>query len=326
MLTSFQEPTPVPIRVFVRICPTDTISPAIQYDEHSITLSARNFTYDAVYGTQSSQEDVWNGVKTVAEGVCDGVNGTILAYGQTGTGKTFSMGTEWHRGSSSQDRGLIQRAVERVFADVEEKSQDGQIDFKIAVSFLEIYQEKARDLLCLGNDSRDLSIRKDKHGMTVVNGLSQIAVTAVDDALRYIDQGGNIRTTGDTQMNESSSRSHAIFILHVEKRSRETGTTLCASKLCLVDLAGSERLKRTKASGLRFKESIKINTGLLALSNVISVLGSESNGKGSPYIPYRESRLTYLLSDSLGGNAKTVMIACVSPAPEDFDETLNTLK
>ncbi|TPX64688.1 hypothetical protein SpCBS45565_g05722 [Spizellomyces sp. 'palustris'] len=318
----------IPIRVILRVRPIESEIALSVDPPSSLTLrtpALRTFSYDAVYDSPVGQEDVWDGVRGAVEGVLDGINGTVLAYGQTSSGKTFTMGSD-HIGSVGNERkGIIPRAVEWIFDRVEErKRMDAMVNYVVRVSFLEIYQEQIRDLLMPSSDPKDLSIRKDKHGVTIVSGLSQVTVSTAEEALGLLESGAIERTTGDTQMHLKSSRSHAIFMLMVEQLAPD-GAALRVSKLCLVDLAGSERLKRTGAAGIRFKESVKINTGLLALGNVISRLGDGSPIKDR-HVPYRESKLTRLLQDSLGGNAKTVMIACVSPAVEDVDETLNTLK
>ncbi|CDW57479.1 Kinesin domain containing protein [Trichuris trichiura] len=213
----------------------------------------------------------------------EGYNCTVFAYGQTGSGKTYTMGTEEKRDAESDE-----------------------FEFQFSCSMLEIYNETVFDLL--GN-REPLMIREHQtEGIYVVESLS--------DTLQCLEDGCFNRSQGETAMNVSSSRSHAIFTIYMTKISR--------TKLNLVDLAGSERLKKTQAEGNRMKEGIKINEGLLALGNVISAL-TESTG-GRVHVPYRDSKLTRLLQDSLGGNSVTVMIACVSPADTNHDETLNTLR
>ncbi|KAI8824501.1 uncharacterized protein EV422DRAFT_322962 [Fimicolochytrium jonesii] len=322
----------LPVSVLVRVRPNPSLRPPIvTVDEtsHSVTLSeTRRFTYDAAYGPEHKQAEIWNAAINIVDGVLSGLNGTILAYGQTRSGKTYTMlGSEWSSTSAEDTAGVIPRAVRHIFDKIEEnRASADDVTYRTYVSFLEIYQEQVRDLLMPGQnvDSKDhLAIRKGVDGAMSVCGLLQVEVGDMNEALSYLEQGSIARTTGDTQMNSKSSRSHAVFTIILEQRK---GETVKISKLSLVDLAGSERLKRTGAEGVRFQESVKINTGLLALGNVISILGSEFGFKKGTFVPYRMSKLTRLLEDSLGGNAKTLLIACVSPAREDSDETLNTLK
>ncbi|KAJ3012378.1 UNVERIFIED_CONTAM: hypothetical protein HDU68_001242 [Siphonaria sp. JEL0065] len=231
---------------------------------------------------------------------------------------------------------------------------DPNISFSIRCTFLEIYQEQVRDLLMPQNDSKDIAIREDRNGSITVSGVHEQPVTSAQDLFKCLEAGGIERTTGDTKMHMSSSRSHAVFSLILEQRldtskilgmktdEEDLGFATPASSVCgsrllrcsklhLVDLAGSERVKRTGAEGVRLKESVKINSGLLALGNVISVLGEmhehvPASAATTVHVPYRDSKLTRLLQNSLGGNAKTLMLACVSPCDEDYEETLNTLK
>lgn len=191
------------------------------------------------------------------------------------------------------------------------------------MSFLEIYQEDVRDLL--DPVTKTINIRENADGDIVLAGVKEVEVVALDDLIRVFNQGSLSRTTGSTNMNEFSSRSHAVLSITLHQQIKNKGTTeYYSSKFNLVDLAGSERNRKTGVSGLRFKESITINTGLLALGNVISALGDEEHK--AKHVPYRDSKITRLLQDSLGGNARTVMIACVSPADVNLDETLNTLR
>ncbi|KAJ3167815.1 Kinesin-like protein kif21b [Geranomyces variabilis] len=331
-------PAGFPVGVLLRVRPNPSSRPptlAVNPENKSVTLPQnRTFTFNGVYGSESTQSQIWDRVQSVVDGVLDGFNGTILAYGQTSSGKTYTMlGPDWELGAQPETHGVIPRAVSHIFARIQNLSaEEPDLEYAVSVSFLEIYQEQVRDLLVKADGSavRELSIRQNKIGAMSVCGLLQIPVADVSKALSVLQQGTIARTTGDTQMNEKSSRSHAVFTVTLEQRTvvplGQKSRVLRISKLSLVDLAGSERLKRTGAEGIRFKESIKINTGLLALGNVISTLSSDAGHGRNGHIPYRESKLTRLLEDSLGGNAKTVMIACVSPSAQDLDETLNTLK
>ncbi|KAL5032002.1 hypothetical protein RTP6_000158 [Batrachochytrium dendrobatidis] len=298
----------------------------------------KSFTFDSTYGPESTQREIFEGlVAPLMNQFFEGFNATILAYGQTFSGKTFTMGSSNDHKAPDDIRGIIPRVVLDIFEHIK---RDADIEYQIRASFVEIYQEQIRDLLMPGNDQRDIAIRENKLGVITISGIHEESVSTPAALMRCLERGGVERTTGDTHIHSYSSRSHAIFTITLEQISRkglrnrsstETNTEpliLRRSKLQLVDLAGSERLKRTGAEGVRLRESVKINSGLLALGNVISALGSDKPGKVSDttHIPYRDSKLTRLLQDSLGGNSRTIMIACVSPLDDDMDETLNTLK
>jgi len=242
---------------------------------------------------------------------------------QTGSGKTFSMGTVFDGDWENSRIGIIPRALRDIFKSVRKMEDHSTIS--ITCSFMELYQEVLYDLLA--DRSREQSvcdIREDGTKGIIINGLCEVPANDEDKATNCLMTGGSKRTVGATAMNDFSSRSHAIFVVNV-KTERLDGTGNTTAKFTLVDLAGSERSKKTKATGTRFKEGVKINQGLLALGNVISALGggaSSSNG----YISYRDSKLTRLLQDSLGGNSVTLMVACVSPADYNIEETLSTLR
>uniref|UniRef100_A0A8C3L389 Kinesin family member 4A n=1 Tax=Chrysolophus pictus TaxID=9089 RepID=A0A8C3L389_CHRPC len=259
----------------------------------------------------------------VSSGCCSRYNATVLAYGQTGSGKTYSMGGTY---TASQEHdpsmGVIPRVIKLLF---KEKEQRQDWEFVLKVSYLEIYNEDILDLLCSSRErSSQISIREDpKEGIKIV-GLTERNVACAQDTVSCLEQGNNSRTVASTAMNSQSSRSHAIFTICIDQKKKNDKNSSFHSKLHLVDLAGSERQKKTKAEGDRLKEGININRGLLCLGNVISALGEE-NKKGG-FVPYRDSKLTRLLQDSLGGNSHTLMIACVSPADSNLEETLNTLR
>ncbi|KAJ3076516.1 hypothetical protein HDU98_002501 [Podochytrium sp. JEL0797] len=265
------------------------------------------------------------------------------------------MGSTNNINTPEHEMGIIPRVVNQIMNLISMKQTvDPNITFSIRCTFLEIYQEQVRDLLMPTNDAKDITIREDRNGSVTVSGVHEEPVSTAQDLFHCLEAGGAERTTADTNMHMNSSRSHAIFTLILEQRldtSKILGmhaeeevlgfaSPACSSvsrlmrcsKLHLVDLAGSERVKRTGAEGVRLKESVKINSGLLALGNVISVLGemSENASNGGVvvpmHVPYRDSKLTRLLQNSLGGNAKTLMLACVSPCEEDYEETLNSVK
>ncbi|TMW60724.1 hypothetical protein Poli38472_000766 [Pythium oligandrum] len=305
----------------------------------------RAFTFDTVFGIESSQEEIYrNSVAPLVEGFLEGYNATVLAYGQTGTGKTHTMsGTAMDaKGGRNEDlQGIIPRVVRTIFTRMQEQQQ--RVEYNLRVEYIEIYNEELRDLLHPETTSKQLSIREDGEGNIVTSGVKSEVAQSKEAVFRLLSLGGASRVTASTLMNEQSSRSHAIFSLILQQRDQLSGECRKA-KFHLVDLAGSERAKRTGAVAGRFKESISINQGLLALGNVISALSDEkkrqntseksggggnnstTTGGGTVHVPYRDSKLTRLLQDSLGGNAKTLMIACVSPATINFEETLNTLK
>uniref|UniRef100_A0A8C5A680 Kinesin-like protein n=1 Tax=Gadus morhua TaxID=8049 RepID=A0A8C5A680_GADMO len=283
-----------------------------------IVGTEKAFTYDYVFDPMAEQEEVFTvAVSPLLSGLFKGYHATVLAYGQTGSGKTFSMGGTYTSAQEDQPCvGVIPRVIQRIF---QEKDKGGSCDFTLTVSYLEIYNEDILDLLCPSKDKPAISIREDpKEGIKIV-GLTERVVRSAQEMVACLELGNSSRTVGSTAMNAESSRSHAIFTITLEQRSDSM-----VSKLHLVDLAGSERQKKTKAEGDRLKEGISINRGLLALGNVISALGEES--KKGTHVPYRDSKVTRLLQDSLGGNSHTLMIACVSPADSNIEETINTLR
>ncbi|XP_077360275.1 kinesin family member 4 [Festucalex cinctus] len=281
------------------------------------------FTYDYVFDPTVEQEEVFStAVSPLLHGLFKGYHATVLAYGQTGSGKTFSMGGAYTAAQENDPSvGVIPRVIRRIF---EEKEKKTDCEFSMAISYLEIYNEDVLDLLCTAKDKPALNIREDpKEGIKIV-GLTEKRVVSAQEMVRCLELGNSARTVGSTAMNVASSRSHAIFTITLEQRKGKDKADSVVSKLHLVDLAGSERQKKTKAEGDRLKEGISINRGLLALGNVISALGDES--KKNAFVPYRDSKLTRLLQDSLGGNSHTLMIACISPADSNLEETVNTLR
>ncbi|KAG0334155.1 hypothetical protein BG000_008585 [Podila horticola] len=393
----------------------------------------RHFTFDQVFGTHASQEEVYHGsVKRMVDRFMEGYNVTIMAYGQTSSGKTYTMGTG---APSSEDRGspsegIIPRAMNQLFREAKRPPIQNYPGYKVPglkttfrVSFVEIYNEDLIDLLVKGDFRPPVTIREDTKGNIFWTGVQEIVVSSVEEVIHLLWFGSQNRQTHSTEMNEKSSRSHAIFSItlrqekfvpahpppvplsasttaalasegrnsptfrrHVKSPSltgypsngmttsgssaslTSTGShssiptpftsgiqapgskfkrasimsesplapstpedpepegewVTLTSKFHFVDLAGSERLKRTSAIGDRAKEGISINAGLHALGNVISALGDPS--KKASHVPYRDSKLTRLLQDSLGGNALALMIACVSPSELNLSETMNTLK
>ncbi|KAI9318100.1 hypothetical protein BX666DRAFT_2026500 [Dichotomocladium elegans] len=303
----------------------------------------KSFTYDYVFDNNTTQKSVYS---TAVVPLLSKFNATILAYGQTGSGKTYSMGTGLHNGITPEDQGIVPRCIVELFQTMEERGRESP-DFKydIYVSFLELYNEELVDLLNPHTIQQrkkgasgaapvaEVTIREDITGNIYWSGVREERCNSPDELLGFLAKGSLCRTTGSTDMNTVSSRSHAIFSVILKQQRRDPNAQpnhdkaeiqSLTSKFHFVDLAGSERLKRTNAQGDRAKEGIAINSGLLALGNVISALGDET--RRATHIPYRDSKLTRLLQDSLGGNSQTMMLACVSPADSNFMETLNTLK
>ncbi|XP_041648714.1 kinesin-like protein KIF13A isoform X3 [Cheilinus undulatus] len=265
--------------------------------------------------------------KCLGEGILEnafqGYNACIFAYGQTGSGKSFSM-----MGNGEQP-GLIPRLCCSLFERVHREENEAHT-FKVEVSYMEIYNEKVRDLLDPKGSRQSLKVREHKVLGPYVDGLSQLAVTSFEDIEVLMSEGNKSRTVAATNMNEESSRSHAVFSIIVTQtlydlQSGNSGEKV--SKMSLVDLAGSERVSKTGAAGERLKEGSNINKSLTTLGCVISALADQSAGKGkAKFVPYRDSVLTWLLKDNLGGNSKTAMIATVSPAADNYEETLSTLR
>lgn len=297
------------------------------------------FTFDHVFDTNSTQQQIYDTcVRNLVEGCFSGYNATVLAYGQTGSGKTYTMGTGFEPTSMSalheldDSQGIVVRAVHHLFDGVKMRIQEAieknQVapEFKITAQFLELYNEDIIDLLDNVNQSKQIKIHQD-NGKIQMAGVTNRSVGSVSEAFDCLKVGALSRSTASTQMNTQSSRSHAIFTLSINQTKvacEAPDVETLSAKFHFVDLAGSERLKRTGATGERAREGISINTGLLCLGNVISALGDKS--KKASHIPYRDSKLTRLLQDSLGGNSQTLMIACISPSDRDFMETLSTLR
>ncbi|KAM9860489.1 LOW QUALITY PROTEIN: kinesin-like protein kif7 [Aulostomus maculatus] len=297
---------------------------------HRVTLGHdRHFLCDFLFEETCCQEDVYSVcVQPLIDAFFQGFNATVFAYGQTGSGKTYTIGEANISSFRDEEQGIIPRAVADVFKLLDENDLT---DFSVRVSYLEVYKEDFKDLLEVETASKDIHIREDK-GNIVLCGVKECEVEGLDEVLSLLESGNTARHTGATQMNPNSSRSHTIFTLYMDQRrgssrlygtNTNTGPQMLSSKFHFVDLAGSERILRTGNTGERLKESIQINSGLLALGNVIGALGDPKR-RGS-HIPYRDSKITRILKDSLGGNSKTLMIACISPSSSDFDESLNTL-
>ncbi|XP_023619400.1 kinesin-like protein KIF27 isoform X2 [Myotis lucifugus] len=330
----------IPVKVAVRIRPLlckevlhnhQVCVRVIPNTQQIIIGRDRIFTFDFVFGKSSTQDEVYNTcIKPLVLSLIEGYNVTVFAYGQTGSGKTYTIGGGHVASVVEGQKGIIPRAIQEIFQNI---SENPSTDFKIKVSYIEVYKEELRDLLELETSVKDLHIREDEKGNTVIVGAKECQVESADEVMSLLEMGNAARRTSTTQMNEHSSRSHAIFTISICQAEKNTEAAKdgswssrqhIVSKFHFVDLAGSERVTKTGNTGERFKESIQINSGLLALGNVISALGDPR--RKSSHIPYRDAKITRLLKDSLGGTAKTVMITCVSPSSFNFDESLNSLK
>uniref|UniRef100_UPI00398EEDD8 kinesin-like protein KIF3C isoform X2 n=1 Tax=Pristiophorus japonicus TaxID=55135 RepID=UPI00398EEDD8 len=278
----------------------------------------KSFTFDAVYDSSSKQSDLYDEtVRPLVDSVLQGFNGTVFAYGQTGTGKTYTMQGIW---ADPEKRGIIPNSFEQIFTHIS-RSQDQQ--YLVRASYLEIYQEEIRDLLNK-DQNKKLELKEKPETGVYIKDLSSFVTKNVKEIEHVMNVGNQTRSVASTNMNEYSSRSHAIFVVTVEcsELGLDGENHIRVGKLNLVDLAGSERQSKTGVQGERLKEATKINLSLSALGNVISAL---VDGK-STHIPYRDSKLTRLLEDSLGGNAKTIMVATIGPASYNYEESLTTLR
>ncbi|KAF3965091.1 hypothetical protein ACB098_04G085000 [Castanea mollissima] len=274
-------------------------------------LRGRHFTFDASFPDSATQQDVYlTTTAELVEAVLQGRNGSVFCYGATGAGKTYTMlGTV-------ENPGVMVLAIKDLFTKIRQRSSDG--NHAVHLSYLEVYNETVRDLLSPG---RPLVLREDKQGI-VAAGLTQYRAYSTDEVMALLQQGNLNRTTEPTRVNETSSRSHAILQVVVEYRVKDASMNVVnrVGKLSLIDLAGSERALATDQRTLRSLEGANINRSLLALSSCINALV-----EGKKHIPYRNSKLTQLLKDSLGGACNTVMIANISPSNLSFGETQNTL-
>ncbi|XP_054246555.1 kinesin-like protein KIF18A [Indicator indicator] len=274
------------------------------------------FMFDAVFAESSSQLEVFeNTTKSVIDGFLNGYNCTVLAYGATGAGKTYTML------GSPEDPGVMYLTMMALYNCINQIKEDKICN--IAVSYLEVYNEQIRDLLV---NSGPLAVREDDQKGVVVQGLTLHQPKSAEEILQMLDYGNKNRTQHPTDVNASSSRSHAIFQIYLRQQDKTASITqnVRIAKMSLIDLAGSERASATNAKGARFREGTNINRSLLALGNVINALADPKSKK--QHIPYRNSKLTRLLKDSLGGNCRTIMIAAVSPSSMFYDDTYNTLK
>ncbi|CAK7292039.1 Kinesin-like protein KIF19 [Vulpes lagopus] len=275
----------------------------------------KSYLFDVAFDFTATQEMVYQATtKSLIDGVISGYNATVFAYGPTGCGKTYTMlGTD-------HEPGIYVRTLNDLFRAIEETSND--MEYEVSMSYLEIYNEMIRDLLnpALGY----LELREDSKGVIQVAGITEVSTINAKEIMQLLMKGNRQRTQEPTAANQTSSRSHAVLQVAVRQRSRVKNVLqeVRQGRLFMIDLAGSERASQTQNRGQRMKEGAHINRSLLALGNCINALSDKSSNK---YINYRDSKLTRLLKDSLGGNSRTVMIAHISPASSAFEESRNTL-
>uniref|UniRef100_A0A6Q2Y7R2 Kinesin-like protein n=1 Tax=Esox lucius TaxID=8010 RepID=A0A6Q2Y7R2_ESOLU len=336
------------VKVAVRVRPFNTRETSrdakcvIQMQGNSTCISnpkqpkteAKSFTFDYSYWSHTtvkdeafaSQRQVYKDIgEEMLLHAFEGYNVCIFAYGQTGAGKSYTMMGRQEEGQE----GIIPQLCEDLFKRTFE-NKDPDLSFSVEVSYMEIYCERVRDLL---NPKSKGTLRVREHPIMgpYVEDLSKLAVTGYNDIQDLMDCGNKARTVAATNMNETSSRSHAVFTIVFTQRRRDQLTSLDTekvSKVSLVDLAGSERADSSGAKGMRLKEGANINKSLTTLGKVISALAEMQNSKKrrSDFIPYRDSVLTWLLKENLGGNSRTAMIAALSPADINYEETLSTLR
>mmetsp|Transcript_4746 Transcript_4746/g.9155 ORF Transcript_4746/g.9155 Transcript_4746/m.9155 type:complete len:1670 (+) Transcript_4746:58-5067(+) len=323
------------VQVYVRVRPpndkelSNAYRSCLEVKGASLVINSKpepkTFTFDQVAGEEVTQEDVFQNVgKPISDTCLAGYNGTIFAYGQTGSGKTHTI-----TGPSLEDeqRGILPRVFQHLCAQMarNERKAGGRLKYLCHASFLEIYNERIFDLM--DNSANSLNLREDMKNGVFVDNLSTHPVSNASDAMAVMEVGIQNRRVGETAMNRESSRSHSVFCLSIQSEETKDGVTKKKKSVFnLIDLAGSERQKSTNASGARLKEASGINKSLSALGNVIMSLVTASRTGKAAHVHYRDSKLTFLLRDSLGGNSLTHIIACVSPASDAFGETLSTLK
>ncbi|XP_025888341.1 kinesin-like protein KIN-1 isoform X1 [Solanum lycopersicum] len=281
-----------------------------------------DFTFDRVFYQGSEQADIYEFLALpIVQGALDAINGTIITYGQTGAGKTYSMEGPSIVDCESKKKGLLQRVVDGLFEAITNSEKPSK--YAIKLSMVEIYMEKVRDLFDLSKDN--IQIKESKvHGI-VLNGATEVAISNSAEALQSLSSGIANRAVGETQMNMSSSRSHCLYIFTVHQDLTKDKSRTKVGKLILVDLAGSEKVEKTGAEGKILEEAKTINQSLTALGKVINAMTSSTPGKPT-HIPYRDSKLTRILQDALGGCSQTALLCCCSPSPSNSSESLSTLR
>ena len=282
-----------------------------------------SFHFDKILHNVPQEEVFEYTMNDIIKSSVQGYNGTIFAYGQTGSGKTFTIS-----GSPNNFtyRGIIPRAITRLFNEISNKPE---FDFNIQISYLEIYNEIMFDLLpengSFNGERANIEFQEDNKGNVIVKGLSKHKVTNEEECFNLLFEGESNRTISEHKLNQGSSRSHCLFMIQLEMKSKiESTEKIMVSKLNFVDLAGSERVKKTGSTGVTLKEATYINRSLTFLEQVVVAL-TEKKGRANDHVPYRQSKLTHILKDSIGGNCKTVMLATIWPEPQFLQETLSTL-
>jgi kinesin family protein 18/19 len=279
----------------------------------------KRWAFDLAFDESADQRTVYEqATKGIIDGVCQGINACVFTYGATGAGKTFTM-----LGNHSEP-GIMSLTLHELFTKL--NSIREQNEFKIKCSFVEVYNENIRDLL---GEGKDLELREDPVKGMCVAGVSEVSgLERVEDIMNLLDRGNRNRTTEPTSANITSSRSHAVLqvVVEVSEKGQGPSASIQVGKLSLIDLAGSERASVTNNKGIRLLECANINRSLLALGNCITALADNASGRRGVFVPYRDSKLTRLLKDSLGGNGRTVMIANVSPCHINYEDTRNSLK
>ncbi|ONM12481.1 Kinesin-like calmodulin binding protein [Zea mays] len=317
------------IRVFCRLRPLS--DKELSFEEKNIVCSPDEFTishpwkdekskqhiYDRVFDANTSQEEVFEDTKYLVQSAVDGYNVCIFAYGQTGSGKTFTIY------GSENNPGLTPRATSELFRVIKRDGNKYSFSLKvggICAYMVELYQDNLVDLLLPRNAKQlKLEIKKDSKGVVTVENVTVVSISSIEELRAIISRGSERRHTAGTNMNDESSRSHLILSIIIESTNLQT-QSYARGKLSFVDLAGSERVKKSGSAGKQLKEAQSINKSLSALADVIGALSSDGQ-----HIPYRNHKLTMLMSDSLGGNAKTLMFVNVSPAESNLEETYNSL-
>ncbi|VEU22463.1 DEKNAAC103565 [Brettanomyces naardenensis] len=313
------------IKVIARFRPDESDFSVTKYhvDGQTVTIGssrsgheAQDFIYDRVFDESTQQEEIFDySIRQTTDDLAEGYNGTVLCYGQTGAGKSYTVMGDL---DDEEEKGLIPRIFERIFEIIEGSPKT--LEYTVGVSYLEVYNEYLRDLLDPQNNKK-LAIRENRVDGVYVSHLETFYVANLADVYTILREGSLNRTTGATKMNNQSSRSHAIFQIKLSSKDLSSGIVKTGN-LFLVDLAGSEKIDKTGVSGQLLEEAKKINSSLSALGNVINSL---TDGK-SRHIPYRDSKLTRILQESLGGNSRTTLIINCSPSAYNEMETMSTLR
>lgn len=297
----------------------------IKFDDDKKNVSVQqskggknNFKFDQIFDMESKQMEVYDAAaRPIINSVLEGFNGTIFAYGQTSSGKTHTMMGPMQNVDNVEDKGITPRIFKTLFNRIDDASED--MEYSLKVSMCEIYNEKIKDLF--DTKKNNLSIHQDRKGAIFIKNISEQWCSSEEQLINCMKKGNKSRTVAKTNMNDTSSRSHSILMLTLYIDNKEDGTCKIG-KLFLVDLAGSEKISKTGATGQTLEEGKSINLSLTVLGRVINALTDPNQFS----IPYRESTLTRLLSDSLGGNSKTCLIITASPHPSNDQETISTMR